>query len=94
MIFGVLCVDISRKFRKNPRFRAKSIVTIFEDFESISTEVGSPPEIYIYDYYLEMIGATGGGALISERFLRGGDPTSVEILSKISKFVEILFCQK
>ena len=24
----------------------------------------------------------------------GGDPNSVEILSKISKFVEILFCQK
>ena len=43
MIFGVLYVDTSRKFRKNPIFWAKSISTIFENFERISTEVGSPP---------------------------------------------------
>ena len=30
-------------FEKNPRFWAKSFSTIFENFESISTEVGSPP---------------------------------------------------
>ena len=34
------------------------------------------------------------GAVTRPIFGRGGDPTSVEILSKISKFVEILFCQK
>ena len=43
MIFGVLYVDTSRKFRKIPDFGQKVFLQIFENFESISTEVGSPP---------------------------------------------------
>merc|ERR1711873_327671 len=43
--FWVICVEVSRKFSKNPHFWQKSISTNFEIFESISTEVGSPPQI-------------------------------------------------
>ena len=46
------------------------------------------PKNFLTDCIL-LLGST------SERFLRGGgNPSSVEILSKILQFVEILFCQK
>ena len=43
MIFGVICVEVSRKFSKNTHFWQKSISTQDKNFESISTEV--PPNI-------------------------------------------------
>ena len=52
VIFGVICVEVSRKFSKNPHFLQKSISTNFKIFESISTEVGSPPKYlcFIFDH--------------------------------------------
>ena len=47
----MLLVDTPQKFRKNPRFWEKSISTKFEKFESISTEVGSPPPQITLIYY-------------------------------------------
>ena len=43
MIFGGICVEVSRKFSKNPHFWQKGIATEDENFESISTEVPSSP---------------------------------------------------
>ena len=37
----MICVEVSRKFSKNPHFWQKSISANFEIFEGISTEV--PP---------------------------------------------------
>ena len=33
MIFGVICVEVSRKFSKNPHFWQKSISTLGRNFE-------------------------------------------------------------
>ena len=43
MDFGVICVEVSQNFSKNPHFRQKSISTQDENFESVSTEVPSSP---------------------------------------------------
>ena len=48
MILGVLYVDKSRKFRKNPRFWEKNISTIFEKFRKYFYRSGvtsRPPQI-------------------------------------------------
>ena len=51
MIFGVICVEVSRKFSKNPHFWQKSISTQDENFESISTEVPSSSKIALITIY-------------------------------------------
>ena len=43
MIFGVICVEVSRKFSKNPHFWQKVHLHSEANFESSSTEVPSPP---------------------------------------------------
>ena len=62
MIFGVICVEVSRKFSKNPHFWQKSISTNFEIFESISTEVPSSPS----PKTSERRGALQSGQILSE----------------------------
>ena len=81
MDFGVICVEVSRNFPKNGNFFKKLLLNWAENFESISAQVPSPPPPI---------------SLIHNRYIFGGrgEGTSVEILSKFSSCVEILFCQK
>ena len=45
MIFRVLCVDTSRKFRKKCQILGKKYFSTGQNFESISPQVPSPPQI-------------------------------------------------
>merc|ERR1712163_110202 len=43
VIFGVICVEVSRKFSKKSSFLAKKYFSTGRNFESISPQVPSPP---------------------------------------------------
>ena len=58
MIFGVICVEVSRKFSKNPHFWQKSSSTNFENFRKFIYRDGvtPPPKKNRSDIYTSSIG--------------------------------------